>query len=228
MSMVFQERLYNPYYTLVVQQLCKFSHSQKVTLQFCLWDFLRGLGESGVGGADIVKNAPEDDTPFQVTKVSPTRLLNVARAYAWWIAKGSSSLTILKVCRSAACLHGPKLIRYYQPVDFMSLQPQSLEFFRALVLQLLISTQVTSPVVMPNEEAAEHLGNHRSREALEEVFMKATRLPTLTQGLLYFLSSLLHGDSLPKNKVVSETLKWAREVAKDTLRTGKDVVASLS
>ncbi|KAJ2965203.1 hypothetical protein NUW54_g14197 [Trametes sanguinea] len=45
------EKQYNPYYALVVQQLCRLSHSHKITLQFCLWDFLRDMGESTVGGA---------------------------------------------------------------------------------------------------------------------------------------------------------------------------------
>jgi nucleolar MIF4G domain-containing protein 1 len=95
-----QERQYNPYYTLVVQQLCRTSHSCKVTLQFCLWDFLRDLGEKDVGGAEIIKSLKGDDdahVPFDSKQVSPTRRLNVARAYAWWITKGCCSLTILKV-----------------------------------------------------------------------------------------------------------------------------------
>lgn len=83
-----------------MQQLCRASHSYKVTLQFCLWDFLRDLGEKSVGGAEIIKDLHEDDAhavPFDLNKLSPARQLNVARAYAWWVAKGSCSLTILKV-----------------------------------------------------------------------------------------------------------------------------------
>lgn len=108
-----QERQYNPYYTLVGQQLCRTSHSYKVTLQFCLWDFLRDLGEKAVGGAEIVKSRLNDDDahiPFGSTQVSAARRLNVARAYAWWIAKGCCSLTILKV----NCFHRVNIVWWPQ------------------------------------------------------------------------------------------------------------------
>src|SRR5579863_9927930 len=34
-----QENAFNPYYAFVCQHLCRTSHSYKITLQFCLWDF---------------------------------------------------------------------------------------------------------------------------------------------------------------------------------------------
>lgn len=92
---ILQEKVYNPFYTLAIQQLCRISHSHKVTLQFCLWDFLRNLGETNVGGADVVKHM-EDEPDFNVSRVTSTRLTNVAIAYAWWVSKGSVSLTIFK------------------------------------------------------------------------------------------------------------------------------------
>lgn len=91
-----QERSYNPYYTLVCQQLCRTSHSYKITLQFSLWDFLRDLGEKTVGGAAVIKNVDENDD-FELKSISDSRLQNVARAYAWWIAKDCVTLLILKV-----------------------------------------------------------------------------------------------------------------------------------
>lgn len=95
-----QEKVYNPYYTFVGQQLCRTSHSHKITLQFCLWDFLRDLGETSVGGAEVLKNLNDDSNPsFDVGKISSTRIRNVARAYAWWITKDSCTLAILKVSK---------------------------------------------------------------------------------------------------------------------------------
>jgi nucleolar MIF4G domain-containing protein 1 len=91
-----QERAYNPYYTLVCQQLCRLSHSYKITLQFSLWDFLRDMGEKTVGGAAVVKNADDADD-FDVKSISETRIKNVANAYAWWIAKDCLTLLVLKV-----------------------------------------------------------------------------------------------------------------------------------
>lgn len=93
-----KEKSYNPYYTLVCQQLCRSSHSYKITLQFCLWDFLRDMGEVSVGGAQVIKNLQDDGGDgFGSNNVSDTRMQNVAKAYAWWIAKDCVSLTILKV-----------------------------------------------------------------------------------------------------------------------------------
>lgn len=90
--------MYNPYYAFVAQQLCRSSHSYKITLQFCLWDFLRDLGETSVGGTKLLKNLGDDAVAgFDVDKISSARLRNVARAYAWWIAKDSCTLAILKV-----------------------------------------------------------------------------------------------------------------------------------
>jgi len=90
--------MYNPYYTLVCQQLCRTSHANRVTLQYCLWDFLRDLGEANVGGAAVVKNANQGEGEgFDVKSMSEARMRNVAKAYAWWISKDSINITILKV-----------------------------------------------------------------------------------------------------------------------------------
>jgi nucleolar MIF4G domain-containing protein 1 len=92
-----QEKVYNPYYTLVCQELCRFSHSYKITLQFCLWDFLRELGESNVGGVELLKRQDELGFSSQGKSISRSRLKNTARAYSWWVAKDCCSLTIFKV-----------------------------------------------------------------------------------------------------------------------------------
>ncbi|KAK7690917.1 hypothetical protein QCA50_006020 [Cerrena zonata] len=118
------EKLYNPYYTLIGQQLCRLSHSHKFTLQYCLWDFLRDLGEVTVGGAEIIKNLKEDDVGFDVKSISSTRMSNIARAYGWWIAKDCVTLAILK------------------PVDFTILKPQSRKFLVQLMMHTFISSQL--------------------------------------------------------------------------------------
>lgn len=82
---------------LVCQHLCRQSHSYRITLQFCLWDFLRDLGEVTVGGVETVKNVQDDGTGFDLKKISNSRMRNVAKAYAWWIAKDTVNLSILKV-----------------------------------------------------------------------------------------------------------------------------------
>ena len=99
-----QEKSYNPYYTFVGQHLCKSSHSYKITLQFCLWDFLRGIGESSVGGAEVLKNMKDSEESFEVKDTSSTKMNNIANAYAWWIAKGCVTLSVFKV-RSSLYLY---------------------------------------------------------------------------------------------------------------------------
>lgn len=51
-----------------------------------------------MGGAEVVKAAATSSGDFGGGKsVSAVRLRNVARCYAWWIAKDAVSLSILKV-----------------------------------------------------------------------------------------------------------------------------------
>ncbi|KDE02597.1 hypothetical protein MVLG_06859 [Microbotryum lychnidis-dioicae p1A1 Lamole] len=87
------ERRYNPYYTLVSAELAKRSHGFRITLQYCLWDFLRELGKDSVGREELVNSIDMDTTGGTV---SPRRVHNLARLYAWCIAKDALSLTVLK------------------------------------------------------------------------------------------------------------------------------------
>ncbi|KAF8638284.1 hypothetical protein AX17_002304 [Amanita inopinata Kibby_2008] len=198
------EQTYNPYYTLVCQHLCRTSHSYRITLQYCLWDFLRDLGESGIGGIEVVKNMKGDgDGDHLSTKtVSKIYLSNIAKAYGWWIAKGSVTLTILK------------------PVDFTTLKARGKEFLRELVAAILISSQVTSPVL---GSSAKNLSAVRDRAAVEEIFIKATRVETLAMGLVYFMTETFRDGS----HEVTKLIRWSCEVAKDTLRTGLDITPIL-
>ncbi|KAF7970077.1 hypothetical protein HWV62_25056 [Athelia sp. TMB] len=192
------EKSYNPYYTLIAQHLCRSSHSYKVTLQFCLWDFLRDLGETTVGGAEVIKNLKEDDG-FDTKGITGARMRNVAQAYGWWVAKDCCTLAILK------------------PVDFTTLKPRTIKFLRDLAKYLFIASQVSTPVL------GSALPTTRNRGAVEEIFIKATRIEALALGLVYFLSkevSITDGDG-------EGLVKWASGVAIDTLRTGMDIVPNL-
>ncbi|KAJ6508008.1 hypothetical protein C8R47DRAFT_1036862 [Mycena vitilis] len=198
------EKSYNPYYALVCQHLCRSSHSYKITLQFCLWDFLRDLGEANVGGAEVIKNLKDDEDSFDIKSISSTRIKNVARAYAWWIAKDCVTLGILK------------------PVDFTTLKPQSQQFLKELLVQLFVSSQVTTPVIGVSPDALAT----RNRGPVEEIFIKASRIEALAMGLVYFLTEAFRDtDGMPDG--LRKLVKWASGVAKDTLRTGVDVVPSL-
>lgn len=69
------ETNYNPYYTLVLNNLCANSYDHRFTLQYALWDLLRELGEGAV---------------------TDSRASHVARALAFCFARGSVDVTILK------------------------------------------------------------------------------------------------------------------------------------
>ena len=99
-STILQEKSYNPYYALIGQHLCRQTHSHRITLQFCFWDFLRSLGETGVGGAEMAesfRDEDNDDQGFELDRISSTRAANVARLYAWWVSRELIAITILKV-----------------------------------------------------------------------------------------------------------------------------------
>ncbi|KAH9994867.1 hypothetical protein BJV77DRAFT_1059843 [Russula vinacea] len=192
-----EEKVYNPYYTFVCQHLCRTSHSYKITLQFCLWDFLRDLGEASVGGAEVLKNLNDNGDESEARDISSTKMRNVANAYAWWVAKDCVSLSIFKVPRGL-----------YSP------QTRTRKFLSYFFHQLFASSQVSAPVLGGD------LPPTRNKGPLEEIFVKATRIQALAMGLVYFLTEM-------KKASEEEFIQWASTVAIDTLRTGLDVVPTL-
>jgi len=87
---------------------------------------------------------------------------------------------------------------------------------------LFVSSQVSTPLLSLNAEA---LPTTRNRHAIEEIFIKATRIENLAMGLVYFLSEVFKNDG--DNGEVSALLKWGSSLAKDTLRTGMDIIPVL-
>ncbi|KAF8843775.1 ARM repeat-containing protein [Paxillus ammoniavirescens] len=191
------EKSYNPYYSLVCQQLCQTSHSYKITLQFCLWDFLRDLGETSVGGAEVIKHLKDENVQFEVKNISSSRMKNVAKAYGWWMSKDCCSLTILK------------------PVDFTLLKPQARKFLKELIVQIFVASQASSPLLTNSSKEQ----SSRNRGTVEEIFMKATKVENLGLGLIFFLSHAFKGEE--------GLVKWASTVARETLQTGMNEIPRL-
>ncbi|TFK70346.1 MIF4G-domain-containing protein [Pluteus cervinus] len=199
------EKAYNPYYALVCQHLCRISHSYRITVQFCLWDFLRGLGENNVGGAEVIKNAKDDSVAFDVPTMSKSRWKNVARAYGWWIAKDSVSLSILK------------------PLDFTVLKPTTRGFMHDLLLEVFINSQLSTPVLVITSIDFSALTT--DRRSLEEIFIKAAKLENLAMGLVYFMTESFR--KVGGDDEFVKFVKRAQSIARDTLRTGLDVIPAL-
>jgi nucleolar MIF4G domain-containing protein 1 len=96
-----QEKAYNPYYTLLAANLCTGSHAHRFTLQYALWDFLRTLGETQVGGVQVIKSVEDGEPDFggEGAGMTPkdSRIRNMARLYAWLIAKEHLGPNVFKV-----------------------------------------------------------------------------------------------------------------------------------
>jgi len=110
-----------------------------------------------------------------------------------------------------------------QPVDFTILKPQSRDFFKELFTQVLYASQLTSPLLTDDLAS---LSPSKNRQAVEEIFLKASRIDTLAMGLAYFLTETfksLKGENDP----VSKFVMWGSGLATDTLRTGLDFVGAL-
>ncbi|GAA5933268.1 hypothetical protein JCM10213_001236 [Rhodosporidiobolus nylandii] len=195
------EKAYNPYYTLVAHRLCTKSHSFQITLQYCLWDFLRELGEKDVGGAELVKSLGDDRGGSGGSKVSERKITNLAKFYAWCLGKAALTIMVLK------------------PVPFATTRDQTLSFLRQLFLYLLLSTQTPSPaLVLPST------ATRKDREAIERVFVKAAAHGQLTKGLGYYFeargSEIVQWAGKRIGEREGKVVKFGVKVAADTLSVG--------
>ncbi|PWN19042.1 hypothetical protein BCV69DRAFT_300822 [Microstroma glucosiphilum] len=137
-----REEVYNPFYSLVGVELAKRDAGVKVTMQFCLWDYLRSIGEKRVGGRSVIANQDEDDEDDEGAfgdegeggeeegrkgELARQKMWHLARCYGWWIAKGALGLNVLRT------------------ISFSTLKPRSTHFLHLLMVHLLLSTQTNSP-----------------------------------------------------------------------------------
>jgi nucleolar MIF4G domain-containing protein 1 len=98
-------------------------------------------------------------------------------------------------------------------VDFTVLKPQTRTFLKELFIQLFVASQVSSPMLSNDYPST------RNRGALEEIFMKASRIENLGLGLMFFMSNVFKGED--------GFLMWASTLAKETLQTGMDHIPKI-
>ena len=110
-----------------------------------------------------------------------------------------------------------------QPVDFMRLKSQTRDFFKELFIQIFVNSQRSTPLANSN---IQDLVFTRNRNAVEEIFNKASRVEALAMGLVFFLSETFPEKHFKSDDGFSKFLMWAVGVAKDTLRTGIDLIPS--
>ncbi|KAF9414064.1 suppressor of glycerol defect [Podila epigama] len=198
------EAVHNPYYTLVGQRLCQHDHSFKVTFQYCLWDLLREMGASDVGGMEKVKDGQviglDDGLGGQGgKKVALRRIVNLSKMYSFLITSQDLSLVMLKT------------------VTFTSLPSQPTLFFQLLMTNIILSSQ-------PQGQKESKEKPKRNAQALADIFIRAAVNPTLAQGIIFFLQAFVKKGQVCQNEREKETVKWActtvREVLQGAVNTG--------
>ncbi|KAG9017984.1 suppressor of glycerol defect [Tulasnella sp. 427] len=197
------EKAYNPYYTLIAQHLSTSTRNVRFSLQYCLWDLFREFGES-------IRRSNDDGDDLHAEEensVSKTKLRNLARAYAWWVAKGAVALDMLK------------------PLSFLNLKSQTTLFLRTFFAQLFVSAQSASPLLdFATEDEREVASLSRDREVLEVIIMKSIKSSNVVQGMMYFFEQ--EADDfvgMARDDEVKKLIRWGVKVAKDTLGTGGEV-----
>ncbi|CBQ69708.1 conserved hypothetical protein [Sporisorium reilianum SRZ2] len=202
------ERVYNPYYTLVAHEVCRSDYGMRITLQYCLWDFLRDIGQKHVGGEKFAAALSSEEGE---TQVDERRVGNMARAYAWWLTHDCLSLQALK------------------PVDFTALQPRAAHFVGLLLVHVVLSVQShkSSAKTLHLATVTKPLQHDRLAKLLHSQLVGGS--VDLTRGLLFFLNTML--DARAQRELIlgaegkaNKGVKSAMRPLLDTVKEGLRVV----
>ncbi|KAI9235240.1 MAG: hypothetical protein BYD32DRAFT_384625 [Podila humilis] len=207
------EMVHNPYYTLVGQRLCQHDHSFKITFQYSLWDLLREMGATDVGGMEKVKDGQviglDDGLGQGGKKVALRRIVNLSKMYAFLITSQDLSLVMLKT------------------VTFTSLPTQPTLFFQLLMTNIILSSQpqIHSPLQPQNQKKETPKDKPKlNAQALADIFIRAAVNPTLAQGIIFFLQAFVKKGQVCQTEREKETVKWGcttvREVLQGAVNTG--------
>lgn len=225
-----KEPNFNPYYVVVGSRLAnEDERGTRITMQYCLWDFMRKLGEKNVGGQSILSRQEEDEDDENDSEEDDSALAfggekgmateqgmtNVARTYGWWMAKGSLTLEALRA------------------VDFTTIR-KGVPFVQLLIIHILLSISSASPVhtLMPSKSSSD---TSKNQQAVETLFVQGTRAnQRLAQGLLIFMEQHLTSKkcqalAITKLGLTSEqisSLLKLRMTALETVRVGARLAAN--
>ncbi|SNX87662.1 related to SGD1 - essential nuclear protein, required for biogenesis of the small ribosomal subunit [Melanopsichium pennsylvanicum] len=181
------ESIYNPYYTLIGQEICRNDHGMRITLQYCLWDFLREIGQKEVGGekfAAALFDGRDEEEGGGRKQVDPRRIANMARAYAWWLTHDCLSLQALKT------------------IDFTLLNARPAHFLGLLLIHLIHSIQAKSPAkTLHLATVTQELKQDKIVKFLQSNLLGGS--VDLSRGFLFFLNVKL--DTIAqKNLILGE------------------------
>ncbi|KAF9147052.1 suppressor of glycerol defect [Linnemannia schmuckeri] len=202
------EMVHNPYYTLVGQRLCQHDHSFKITFQYSLWDLLREMGATDVGGMEKVKDGQViglDDgiSNSDGKKVPLRRIVNISKMYAFLITSQDLSLVMLKT------------------VTFTSLPAQPTLFFQLLMTNIILSSQ---PQQQKQQQEGSKEKPKQNAQAVADIFIRAAVNPTLAQGIIFFLQAFVRKGQVCQSEREKEVVKWGcntvREVLQSAVNTG--------
>ncbi|KAG0248832.1 suppressor of glycerol defect [Mortierella polycephala] len=207
------EMVHNPYYTLVGQRLCQHDHSFKITFQYSLWDLLREMGATDVGGMEKVKDGQviglDDGTEGSGKKVALRRIVNLSKMYAFLISSQDLSLVMLKT------------------VTFTSLPQQPTLFFQLLLTNIILSSQPHIHSPHQKQQQQKEMSKEKPKynaQALADIFIRAAVNPTLAQGIIFFLQAFVRKGQVCQSEKEKETVKWGcstvREVLQSAVNTG--------
>ncbi|WVQ97462.1 hypothetical protein IAU59_004575 [Kwoniella sp. CBS 9459] len=201
------EKTYNPYYTLILSHLCANSYDHRFTLQYALWDFMRELDESGAASSK------------SKSKSSRQKLVNVAKAVAYIVARGGLDLTVFKA------------------LDFTSLSSPLITFLTTFLIHMLISLHTASPVfTLPktftissgSAAVAVSSDDDFDEESVQEKFEKTLSNTELAGGWLYVID---RGMKIPQIEKMGANLGFKQggkelEVVKRGVEVGKRVLGN--
>ena len=109
-----------------------------------------------------------------------------------------------------------------QPLDFASTKPRTRAFLKDLFTEVFLGSQRSTPLASDTKD----MTFTRNRNAIEAIFIKASRVQALAMGLVYFFSDMSREEVNPDDGL-SKFLLWSAGVATETLRSGIDSVPSL-
>ena len=107
-----------------------------------------------------------------------------------------------------------------QPINFTSLRPATTHFLTLFFTYLVLSTQSPSPLLtLP-------AGSSPDDNVLEQVIMKVASIPSLSEGILYFLTTAMGGggdgwlEGVKLGEREKEVVVWGVEVMKESVMMG--------